>query len=94
MPTFYVKDNAGNTSVQTITISNIDKVAPVISLSQTPTAWTNGNVTVNATITETGSGIHTRKWASGNQSASYFANNGTTITTNSFVVTTNGTYTF
>ena len=60
--TFYVKDNAGNTSVQTITISNIDKVAPVISLSQTPTAWTNGNVTVTATITETGSGVNTRKY--------------------------------
>ena len=92
--TFYVKDKAGNESVKTITILNIDKTAPVIALSQNPTAWTNGNVTISATITETGSGVHTKKWAAGNQSASYFAHNGTTITTNSFIATANGTYTF
>ena len=92
--TFYVKDNAGNESVKTITISNIDKVAPTISLSQNPTYWTNGNVTVTANITETGSGINTRKWAAGNQNTSYFANSGTTITSNSFTATSNGTYTF
>ena len=92
--TFYVKDNAGNTSVKTITISNIDKTAPTITLSQNPTAWTNGNVTITANITENESGVSVKKWASGNQNASYFASNGTTITSNSFTVSSNGTYTF
>ena len=38
-------------------------------------------------------GIVKRKWASGSQSVSYFASSGTTITSNTFRVTANGTYT-
>lgn len=92
--TFYIKDIAGNESVTTINITNIEKVAPVITLSQSPTTWTNGDVNITANIIETDSGVDIRKWASGNQAVGYFASGGTTITSNSFTVSTNGTYTF
>lgn len=91
--TVYAKDNAGNESIKTITISNIDRIAPEIDLSQNMSIWTKSSVTITAKFTETQSGIAEKKWASGNQSANYFANNGNSMTSNSFTVTNNGTYT-
>lgn len=48
--TFWFTDNANNEIVQTITISNIDTIAPTTPiLSATPTTPTNGDVTVTVT---------------------------------------------
>lgn len=42
--TFKIRDNAGNESTRTMTVSNIDKTAPTASLTQSPNDFTNGNV--------------------------------------------------
>lgn len=50
--TFYAKDNAGNVTVKTITIDNInDGSVPYIVLSASPTQPTTNPVTITATIT-------------------------------------------
>lgn len=85
--TFEIHDNAGNVTVRSITITNIDKTAPTANLSQTPTTWTNGNVTLNLTgaADSGGSGLK-----------NITLPNGTSVTgtTASYVVTTNGNYAF
>lgn len=87
---FQITDNAGNVTTKTITVSNIDKTAPVGTLSQTPTTWTSGNVTLNLTgvADSGGSGLKT----SGNIEKP----DGTFVTgtSASHIVTANGTYTF
>lgn len=72
-------------------LQGVDKTAPIIALTQSPTSNTKGDVTVSISATDA-SGISIVKWASGNQTTSYFNSNGT-ITTNSFIVTSNGIYT-
>ncbi|MGO0062900.1 beta strand repeat-containing protein [Brevibacillus fluminis] len=91
--TVFVQDKAGNTAVETIDVTNIDKVAPTITLSASPVGTTAGDVTVTATIADSGSGVIAKKWASGDQNAAYFAANGTSLTGTTFDVSANGTYT-
>jgi len=87
-------DQAGNVSqVATKSIDNIDKVAPTIALRAITTTPTNKDVLVNVAITENESGIAVKKYATGNQSASYFANGGTALDGTTFTVSENGTYT-
>lgn len=85
--TFEIHDNAGNVTVRSITVTNIDKTAPTGNLTQTPTTWTNGNVTLNLTGVADGGGSGLKNIT---------LPNGTTVTgtTATYVVTTNGTYTF
>lgn len=54
---FVIYDNAGNSTTKTINVTNIDKVAPTGSTSQTPTAWTNKNVAITVNGSDTGSGV-------------------------------------
>lgn len=83
---FILRDVAGNSTTKTITVSNIDKTAPTGTLSQTPTSWTNGNVTLNLTSgADSESGIDKIKLPNGS-----FVSGGTA----SQVVTSNGTYSF
>jgi|GEM_PF-5836117 len=49
---FIAKDEAGNQASKIITISNIDKVAPVITINPYITSQTNEDVTVTATTNE------------------------------------------
>jgi hypothetical protein len=49
---FVATDAAGNVSKKTVTIANIDKTAPVITVSEYATAPTNGDITVTATTNE------------------------------------------
>jgi hypothetical protein len=87
-------DAVGNISAESsLVISNIDKTAPAITLGALTTAPTNQNVTVTANIIDSESGIVVKKYASGNQAMGFFVNGGTTISGNTFVVSTNGTYT-
>jgi uncharacterized protein YpmS len=85
--TFVIYDRAGNSTTKTITVTNIDKTAPTGNLAQTPTAWTNGNVTLNLTaIADTGgSGVKNIQLPNGTL---------VTGTSASYLVTANGTYTF
>jgi len=88
------QDIAGNWSeVSEYKVTNIDKVKPTISLTPSTTEPTNEDVTITANISDNLSGIAVKKWASGNQPASYFANNGTELSGTTFDVSTNGTYT-
>jgi hypothetical protein len=90
--TVYASDRAGNETVQSITIANIDRLAPVIELTPMPTSPTYGNVTVTVDVGEAGSGINSLKWAEGTQTAEYFASEGVTFT-DEFTVSKNGDYT-
>lgn len=84
---FVIYDNAGNTTIKTFTINTIDKNAPTADLSQTPTSWTNGDVTLKLTnIADSGgSGYYRTKLP-----------DGTFITSTSvdYTVSANGTYQF
>lgn len=94
---FYAVDKAGNKKVSTIKISNIDKTASTITL--TPNKKNPTKTTVVVTISaKDSSGISSVKWASGEQTASYFKSKGTTLKLNSkntttFTVKENGIYT-
>ncbi|MFJ8262855.1 nitrous oxide reductase accessory protein NosL [Rummeliibacillus sp. NPDC094406] len=90
--TVYALDNNGNKRTKSIKISNIDKTNPTISLSPSTTNATNENVTVTASIIDNVK-VVSKKWASGDQTATYFTKNGTKFTSNTFNIKTNGTYT-
>lgn len=90
---FKVRDNAGNETTYSVVVDKIDKTAPTLALEVSPTSWTNKDVTVNCSIGENQSGIAVKKYASGSQSASYFASSGTNISGTSFNVPVNGIYT-
>lgn len=47
---FIIVDNAGNASSYTVTISNIDKVAPIITIEPYETGPTNKDITVYASV--------------------------------------------
>ncbi|MBP1994982.1 leucine-rich repeat domain-containing protein, partial [Paenibacillus eucommiae] len=91
--TVYARDEAGNESVEMITISNIDRNVPTINLTASPTTPTNGNVTITVGTDGTGSAIDGVKWATGSQVAAFFATGGQVLTGGSFDATVNGTYT-
>lgn len=50
--TFHFEDSYGNTGSSTVTIDNIDRVAPVITVDPYTTATTNANVAVTASTNE------------------------------------------
>jgi len=103
--TVYTKDEAGNETVEVITISNIDKEDPTIVLNQDPVSgtWTNSNVEVTASLDGTGSKVVLGKYMSGTKTAGDFigGTEGTEITgvvsgitaSGTFEVSENGTYT-
>lgn len=64
--------------------------APSISLSES--GWSSNGVTVTASIVD-GSSIAVQKWASGDQTTSYFSSGGNTFTGSTFIVSSNGIYT-
>ncbi len=49
---FVATDPAGNSTIYTVTINNIDKIAPVITIDPFSTAWTNEDVVVSASTNE------------------------------------------
>ncbi len=88
--TFSARNSLDTTKTETITISNIDKTAPVINLSASTTVLTNQDITINASISDDHTYIS--KYALGTQDTSYFQTAGTSFTS-SFIVSENGTYT-
>lgn len=51
---FRITDRVGNTREVTHTVGSIDRTPPTTSVSQSPTGWTNQNVTVNWTANAQG----------------------------------------
>ena len=54
---FTVTDNLGNSQIISKEITNIDKVDPIIALSQKPTEWTDSNTIITWECTDTQSGF-------------------------------------
>ncbi|MER2005897.1 MAG: hypothetical protein ABS939_00475 [Psychrobacillus sp.] len=90
--TVFAKDSAGNTTVKTITVSNIDMDSPIITLIPTKTAPTNVAIDVDVEIIDNNAIIE-KKWAEGNRDEAYFSAAGTILTNDVFNVSKNGTYT-
>jgi len=84
--TFTATDSAGNTTNREVEITNIDKIAPTLTLAQDPSneTETTGTVTITATATDRESGV-----ASITHDSTVVEGSSTTYTVNS-----NGTYTF
>ncbi|WP_231734930.1 hypothetical protein [Bacillus sp. FJAT-29937] len=90
--TVFAKDSAGNISIKSIDIANIDMEAPVIVLTPSKVDPANTEIDVNVEVTDYTTVVE-RKWAAGNQSLSHFATGGNSLEGNSFVVSENGTFT-
>lgn len=80
--TVFAKDSFGNTTVESIVVTNIDKIAPTLTLSQTKS---NGTATITANASDALSGV-----------ASITKPDGTVVnsTSTTHVVYGNGSYTF
>lgn len=83
--TFKLIDYYGNIATEVYTVSNIDKTEPVLNVTSSNTAWTNSNVTLNATASDAQSGLDYIMTPNGTKDTSSPA---------SQAVTSNGTYTF
>ncbi|OZM55721.1 hypothetical protein CIB95_15900 [Lottiidibacillus patelloidae] len=88
----YVKDEAGNETIQTITIDNIDQKAPIITLTPSITDLTNKDIIVSVDVDGTVSEVKTIKLLKGKKNILDFENAGEVIT-DSFTVSNNGNYT-
>ncbi|GAA0136795.1 hypothetical protein YSY43_36360 [Paenibacillus sp. YSY-4.3] len=61
--TVFAKDRAGNETVRTISVTNIFKTGPSLSLALSSTSWSNQPVAVNINYIDNGSGIAELEWA-------------------------------
>ncbi|MCQ2379717.1 MAG: hypothetical protein MJ025_02175 [Victivallaceae bacterium] len=59
---FRATDNAGNTATSFYEVTNIDKVAPTITITPSATSWTNKDVTISAKFTDNLSGIKSQEY--------------------------------
>jgi|GEM_PF-1071563 len=90
--TIYARDHSGLEATKTVTVSNIDREAPTLTLTPSTTAPTSEDITVTA-IAEDNAGIGKLLWAVGEQDASYFEMGNGTLFEETFLVSANGTYT-
>lgn len=70
--TFYALDKAGNATVKTITISNIDTLEPELAITLSTSKVTKGNVVLSLKVTEEGKGIKSLQYMTGNRKAENF----------------------
>ncbi|WP_310601495.1 glycoside hydrolase family 10 protein [Anaerosporobacter sp.] len=77
--TFYAMDNEKNTKIQKITVSNIDRTVPLLTVEKSTTEPTNKNITLNLTVEDDESGIALAKYLSGQKTEEDFAEKGTTV---------------
>lgn len=82
---FKTTDRAGNVATKSITLNNIDREPPSVSLSTNTKVLTNLGVTIRADAFDSGSGIKSIKLPDGN-----IVNNSTAT----YVATKNGSYLF
>ncbi len=76
-----VKDNAGNVSTASITVSNIDNGAPTVKLTKNTDTWVKGGLTITATASDSVSGLADK---------AYSFNGGAYSAENALYVTSNG----
>ena len=76
-----VRDRAGNEASGSVTVSNIDRTAPTVSLSKSTDDWTEEGVTLSASASDDLSGI-----------AGYSFGGSEYSSISSWTVTSNGTY--
>lgn len=88
-------DGAGNASdITEAATVRFDSLAPDLSLSSTAHLNPAGSATVNVTVSDSGSGVNTVKYASGSQDIAYFETGaGEVLTGSSFETSGGGTYT-
>jgi len=89
---WFIKDATGNVAMKKIEVNNIDTQAP--NLTVTIGEVTTQGVQIQVEASDAQSGIVERKYALGNQNATYFATAGSTFSGNSVMVSVDGTYTF
>lgn len=70
--TFLLEDLAGNKTLKTVTVDNIDKTPPSVDYTFNTTKATTNSVTVNLTVKETGAGVKEVKYLSGDKTAADF----------------------
>ncbi|RUS45135.1 S-layer homology domain-containing protein [Cohnella sp. AR92] len=89
--TVYARDTADNEAIETITVSNIDKDGPTLTLRPSTTEPTSGSVTVEVDASDS-SGIDEVRWSDeAPQMDSPWPSH--EVIDGEFVVTENGTYT-
>lgn len=88
--TIYGQNSNGDSAILVYKVNNIDKVPPLITMQQEST---KSPVKVNVTYSDALSGVNIVKWAKGEQTASYFKDDGTNIIGTNFEVTESGVYT-
>lgn len=90
--TVYARDNAGNETLLSVIVSNIDRIVPDVSLTESTTAPTNKDIEINA-IAVDNVAISKQLWAEGLKNSSYFQTGEGTPFTNQFFAARNGVYT-
>lgn len=90
--TVYARDNAGNETLLSVIVSNIDRIVPDVSLTESTTAPTNKDIEINA-ISVDNVAISKQLWAEGLKNSSYFQTGEGTPFTNQFFAARNGVYT-
>ncbi len=90
--TIYARDNAGNETLLSVIVSNIDRIVPDVSLTESTTAPTNKDIEINA-IAVDNVAISKQLWAEGLKNSSYFQTGEGTPFTNQFFAARNGVYT-
>lgn len=90
----YVKDYAGNVTIEVRTISGLDKTPPEIKVTSITPNENSTNATIQVYITDNNSTIVSKKWELGKKDKAYFRikENGKNIIDNSFTVEDNGIY--
>lgn len=82
---FIATDKAGNATTHTVTVANIDKALPTLTLTANPTTPTNSNVTITANGSDALSGVKRIKLPDGNYVTGASA---------TYAATANGTFAF
>ncbi|MEC1787311.1 immunoglobulin-like domain-containing protein [Schinkia azotoformans] len=90
--TVYAQDAAGNQSVHTFTVGNIDTTLPTLDVSVDDTA-TNDKVSIAVDGSDQDSGVEIIKWLEGTRTATDFKDVGSLVENGSFQVAENGNYT-
>ncbi|WP_421926978.1 S-layer homology domain-containing protein [Lysinibacillus capsici] len=90
--TIYARDNAGNETLLSVIVSNIDRIVPDVSLTESTTAPTNKDIEINA-IAVDNVAISKQLWAEGLKNSSYFQTGEGTPFTNQFFAARIGVYT-
>ncbi|WP_343209080.1 family 10 glycosylhydrolase [Anaerolentibacter hominis] len=96
--TFYAKDKAGNVTTKKVTVSNIDKTVPEITIKANKTAYTNGSVKLTVTAGDADSGIKEVKYLTSKKDAAAVEKDGKVLNlkdgSGSVTVKKNAVYSF